>query len=63
MKTTNACCYIWVSDADTLFGEWKAATTEGIFHAPRDTSYGLREFGYTDRDGNLIRGGSKLETR
>lgn len=61
MKTTNACCYLWVDDADALYAEWLAANTDGTLHPAQDTSYGLREFGYVDRDGNLIRVGSSLD--
>jgi hypothetical protein len=58
--TTNACCYLYVDNADSLFEEWSAVDHAGTLHPPSDTSYGLREFGFVDQDGNLIRVGSAL---
>ena len=37
-----------------------AAGVEDRLRAPFDTPYGLREFGYVDPDGNLLRVGSSL---
>jgi hypothetical protein len=59
-KTTNACCYLYVDDADSLFAQWAAVNHAGTLHPPSDTSYGLREFGFVDQDGNLMRVGSPL---
>jgi hypothetical protein len=47
-----------------LYGEivkrWRSAGVSGQFFEPRDTDYGLREGAHVDRDGNLIRFGSRL---
>lgn len=59
-ETTTCACYIYVDDADTLYEQWKATEVKGVFHAPVDTEYGLREFAHIDPDGNLIRVGSPL---
>ena len=61
-KTTNACCYLYVDDADALFTRWSSVEHQGTLHPPRDTGYGLREFGFVDQDGNLIRVGSPMTT-
>jgi hypothetical protein len=50
-----------MDDADALHAEWAAAGVEGRFRGPIDTPYGLREFGYVDPDGNLLRVGSSLK--
>jgi hypothetical protein len=62
-KTTNACCYLYVDDADALFARWSNVEHAGTLHPPADTSYGLREFAFVDQDGNLIRVGSPLQKR
>jgi uncharacterized glyoxalase superfamily protein PhnB len=59
-KLTASCCYLYVSDADALHAAWQAANVAGRLGAPRDTPYGLREFGHTDPEGNLLRIGSPL---
>jgi hypothetical protein len=59
-KTTNACCYLYVDDADALFAQWSTVEHGGTLHPPSDTSYGLLELGFVDQDGNLIRVGSPL---
>lgn len=59
-RTTTSALYLYVSDADAVYERWKGAV-EGRFHAPEDTDYGLREFGYVDPDGNLFRVGSPLD--
>jgi uncharacterized glyoxalase superfamily protein PhnB len=56
-KNTSA-CYLYVDDADGLYAEWKAAAAGGKLTEPHSTSYGLREFAYSDPDGNLLRVGS-----
>ena len=58
--STASTVYLYVADADALHREWKGAGVDGRFHAPSDTSYGLREGAYVDPDGNLIRYGSFL---
>ncbi|QLL10310.1 bleomycin resistance protein [Mycobacterium vicinigordonae] len=59
--STASSVYIYVSDADALYGEWKALDNlGGRLHGPRDTPYGLREFAYVDPDGTLHRIGSPL---
>lgn len=52
--------YLYVDDADALYAEWRAAGVEGQFFEPHDTEYGLREGAHIDRDGNLLRFGSRL---
>ncbi|SPO01873.1 uncharacterized protein DNG_04546 [Cephalotrichum gorgonifer] len=57
--TTAGCAYVRVDDADALHARW--STVEGgRGPAPVDTSYGLREGGHLDPDGNLIRYGSSI---
>jgi catechol 2,3-dioxygenase-like lactoylglutathione lyase family enzyme len=63
--TSIAGCYLYISDADSLFAEFSrlGLPAEGIprLHgAPQDTDYGLREFALVDSDGNLLRIGSSL---
>jgi hypothetical protein len=60
-KTTTSACFLWVDDADALHAAWAAAGIEGRLRPPTDTPYGLREFGYVDPDGNLLRFGSPLK--
>jgi predicted enzyme related to lactoylglutathione lyase len=57
---TGAHVYIYVSDADAVHAEWAAAGVAGRLGEPFDTPYGLREFGYVDPDGTLLRVGSTL---
>ena len=58
---TAASVYLYVSDADALYAEWKALENlEGRLIAPRDTPYGLREFAYVDPDGTAHRIGAPL---
>ena len=59
-KRTAATVYLYVSDANAVFDEWKASGVEGRFHEPFDAEYGLREFSYVDVDGTLHRVGSRL---
>jgi hypothetical protein len=56
----GAVVYIYVSDADALYAEWREAGVEGRLGEPFDTEYGLREFGYVDPEGTLHRVGSPL---
>ena len=56
--TTTSAAYLYVTDADTLSGEWQAAGVAGRFHPVGATDYGLREGAYVDPDGNLVRFGS-----
>ena len=60
-KTSTSVCYLYVDDADALHAAWAAAGVEGRLRPPADTPYGLREFGYVDPDGNLLRVGSPLK--
>jgi hypothetical protein len=60
-KTTTSACYLYVENADALYAAWAAAEVEGRLLPPSDTPYGLREFGYIDPDGNLLRVGSPLK--
>ncbi|MEU1343829.1 VOC family protein [Streptomyces sp. NPDC005827] len=59
---TGAVIYLYVSDADALYAEWKTSGVEGRFAEPADTPYGLREFAYVDADGTSHRVGSPLAT-
>jgi uncharacterized glyoxalase superfamily protein PhnB len=52
--------YLYVEDADALYAEWRAAGVQGQFFEPHDTEYGLREGAHIDRDGNLLKFGSRL---
>jgi len=58
--TNASVCYLFVADADAVYAAWVAAGVEGRLRAPVNTSYGKREFGYVDPDGNLLRVGSDL---
>lgn len=60
---TGAVVYLYVSDADAVHAEWQAAGVEGRLGEPRDTDYGMREFGFVDPDGTLHRVGSRLQVR
>jgi hypothetical protein len=58
---TAASVYLYVSDADALYAEWKALDNlDGRLVAPVDTPYGLREFAYVDPDGTAHRVGSPI---
>ncbi len=59
--TTTSAVYLYVADADLLYAEWRSAGVSGQFFEPHDSEYGLREGAHVDRDGNLIRFGSKLQ--
>ena len=64
--TSSAGCYLRVDDADALHAEWLAAgvpadpETGSRLMPPTDTDYGIREFAFVDRSGNLVRVGSPL---
>ncbi|MEU6557696.1 VOC family protein [Streptomyces sp. NPDC046915] len=55
---TGAVIYLYVSDADAVYAEWKTSGVEGRFVEPTDTPYNLREFAYVDADGTAHRVGS-----
>jgi hypothetical protein len=59
-KRTGAVVYLYVSDADAVHADWTQAGVDGRLTEPRDTDYGLREFGFVDADGTLHRIGSPL---
>ncbi|MCW8382142.1 bleomycin resistance protein [Streptomyces justiciae] len=59
---TGAVIYLYVSDADAIYAEWKNSGVEGRFTQPADTPYELREFTYVDLDGTAHRVGSPLAT-
>jgi len=59
---TGAHVYLYVSDADALHAEWSSAGVEGRLSPLHDTPYGLREFGFVDPEGTLLRVGSPLPT-
>jgi hypothetical protein len=50
--------YLYVSDADALYAQWRLTRVAGRLVAPVDTEYGLREGAHFDPDGNLLRFGS-----
>ena len=58
IEQNTSVCYLYVDDADGLYAEWKAAAAGGRLTEPHSTPYGLREFTYSDPDGNLLRIGS-----
>lgn len=57
---TGAVVYLYVADAEVVHHEWAEAGVPGRLGEPRDTEYGLREFGYVDPDGTLHRVGSPI---
>jgi hypothetical protein len=59
-KRTASVVYFYVSDADALHEEWARSGVEGRLGDPRNTEYGLREFGFVDADWTLHRVGSRL---
>ena len=65
-RTTDASCYIHVTDADALHREWHDVgiqsdpATGSRLMPPVDTDYGMREFALVDKSGNLVRIGSPL---
>jgi catechol 2,3-dioxygenase-like lactoylglutathione lyase family enzyme len=65
LMNTHA-CFLYVTDADVLHGEWTASGIEpdaasGSRLTDVETApYGLREFAVIDLDGNLVRVGSPL---
>jgi uncharacterized glyoxalase superfamily protein PhnB len=52
--------YLYVADADALHAEWAAAGVGGLWEAPEDKPWGLREGRHIDPDGNALRFGSSL---
>jgi hypothetical protein len=62
-KNNPSTCYLYVDDADAVHAAWMAAAVDGRLRDPADTTYRMREFGYVDPDGNLLRVGSSLEVR
>lgn len=60
-RTNMSAIYLYVSDADALYAEWKNAGVDGRLVQPTDTSYGLREGACLDPDANLIRFGSRID--
>jgi DNA-binding MarR family transcriptional regulator len=57
----GAATYLYVRDADALYGEWSGPGIGGTTTPVHDTPYKLREGAHTDPDGNLIRFGSPIE--
>ena len=60
---TAASCYLFVDDAEALYGEWAQTVvadplTGSRIMRPEDTDYGMIEFAVVDPSGNLIRVGS-----
>ena len=62
-KRTASTVYLYVSDADAVYTQWKKSGVDGRFHEPSDTDYGLREFAFVDVDGTLHRVGSRTLTQ
>jgi len=60
-RRNSSAVYLYVDDAEALYAEWRAAGVEGQFFEPHDTEYGLREAAHVDRDGNLLKFGSRLQ--
>jgi catechol 2,3-dioxygenase-like lactoylglutathione lyase family enzyme len=63
--TSIAGCYLYVPDADALYGEYAELGLPGegiprLHGPPHDSDYGMREFAVVDPDGNLLRIGSRL---
>jgi catechol 2,3-dioxygenase-like lactoylglutathione lyase family enzyme len=54
----RATAYLFVSDADAVAAEWRAAGAE--VHGPQDTAWGRHEGAMVDPDGNVIRFGSPM---
>jgi catechol 2,3-dioxygenase-like lactoylglutathione lyase family enzyme len=52
-------CYLEVDDVDRLYDEWVAQVPTGQDHPrlspPEDKPWGLREMGFVDGDGTLLR--------
>lgn len=59
-KNSMSACYFRCADADSLHREWQPLTLPR-FSAIEDRPWGLREFHFTDPDGNLIRVGHPLD--
>lgn len=64
--STAASCYVYVEDADALYGTWAPliapdAATGSRIVAPWNTAHGMREMALVDRSGNLLRIGSPLD--
>jgi catechol 2,3-dioxygenase-like lactoylglutathione lyase family enzyme len=63
--STDASCYLHVTDADALHREWEEigipddAATGSRLMAVQETDYGMREFAVVDPNGNLLRVGSR----
>ncbi|HEY4333870.1 MAG TPA: VOC family protein [Ilumatobacteraceae bacterium] len=59
----GAICYLYVSDADAVYAEWRDCGALGVLMPANDTDFGLREFAHFDPDGNLLRVGSWIIPR
>jgi DNA-binding MarR family transcriptional regulator len=57
-----ASAYLYVRDADALYGEWSRPEIGGTTRPVGPTPYKLREGSHTDPDGNVIRFGSPVES-
>jgi RimJ/RimL family protein N-acetyltransferase len=57
-RRTGAVIYLYVSDADAVYAEWKNTGVEGRFTEPEERPYRLREFTFVDADGTAHRVGS-----
>jgi uncharacterized glyoxalase superfamily protein PhnB len=57
-------CYLRVDDSQALYDEWRDAGVESDpvtgsrLMPPETTDYGMREFAFVDKSGNLYRIGS-----
>jgi DNA-binding MarR family transcriptional regulator len=57
---SHASAYLYVRDADALYGEWTRPGIGGQTRPVGPTPYQLREGAHIDPDGNLIRFGSPM---
>src|SRR5580704_5680278 len=57
---SHASAYLYVRDADALYGEWTRPGIGGQTRPVGPTPYHLREGAHIDPDGNLIRFGSPM---
>jgi catechol 2,3-dioxygenase-like lactoylglutathione lyase family enzyme len=58
-KNSVSACYFRCRDADALYREWQPLDLPR-FSSIEDRPWGLREFHFTDPDGNLLRVGHPL---
>jgi catechol 2,3-dioxygenase-like lactoylglutathione lyase family enzyme len=65
-RTTDFTCYVFTSDADSLYEEWEAVgvrsepETGSRLHAITDMDYGMRQFAVIDPSGVQVSFGSPV---